>query len=130
MEAAAISGMTDTPFDQLIPVRRHPFEEEPTGRITVLVPKFTTRFTRRWIAPLFARPDVRLHLDDVGSAVWRRCDGRTTVRRIAEQVGAETGGGETETLERVIRFLRHLARADSVSFLAPVRDDTAPGHAS
>jgi hypothetical protein len=109
----------DPPFPSLVPVRAHRWEEGESGRVTVFVPKFSGRFTRRWLMPLLARPDVRLRLDDLGSFVWRECDGRTTVADVAERVHRRFGGEPGEALARVSSFVRQLARTTSVTFLAP-----------
>jgi hypothetical protein len=109
----------------LVPVPRHQSEEDPDGRVTVLVPRFSGHWTRRFLLPLFARREVRLHLDDLGSYVWRQCDGGTTVGEIAARLHARVGGEPAEATRRVVTFLRRLAGYDSVTFLAPdsaVRD--------
>ena len=109
----------DPPFPSLVPVRAHRWDEGDGGLVTVFVPKFSGRFTRRWLMPLLARPDVRLRLDEVGSFVWRKCDGRTTVADLAERVQRRFGGEPGEALARVSSFVRQLARTTSVTFLAP-----------
>ncbi len=111
--------MPDVPFDALVPVPQHRSEDEPDGRVTVMVPRFTGRWTRRWVLPLFARREMRLHLDELGSFVWRQCDGRTTVGEIAARLQASSGEQRAEAGTRVMTFLRRLARYDSVTFLAP-----------
>jgi hypothetical protein len=113
--------MADVPFEELVPVRRHRAEDEPDGLVTVLVPRFGGRWARRWVLPLFARQNVRLRLDALGSFVWRQCDGRTSVGEIATRLGTSTGGASEEAASRVMAFLRQLSRYDSVTFLAPDR---------
>jgi hypothetical protein len=91
--------------------------EQPDGRVTVLVPRFTGRLTRRWIAPLVRRPHVRVHLDEAGSFVWRQCDGHATVADIAARLQARLAGNDVDARRRVVLFLRRLARADAIEFL-------------
>jgi hypothetical protein len=106
-------------LDDLVPVRRHRAVDREDGLVTVLVPKFTSRFARRWFVPLLAKPDMRVHLDAVGSFVWRQCDGVTTVRAIAGRV-AERFGGEREARRLdVVRFVRKLVREESLAFTPP-----------
>jgi hypothetical protein len=66
---------------------------------------------------------VRLHLDELGSFVWHQLDGTATVEAIAALVAARFGISSGEAGPRVERFLRQLARADSVTFLAPAAGD-------
>jgi hypothetical protein len=80
--------MADVPFDELVPLPQHHAEDEPDGRVTVLVPRFSGRWARRWVLPLFARQEVPLRLDELGSFVWRQCDGRTPVGEIATRLHA------------------------------------------
>lgn len=113
------SGMTDPTFTQAIPVRQHDFEQHADGLVTILVPKFTGRLARRFVMPLLAKPNIRMHLDAVGSAVWAACDGRTTVAQLIGLAHARFGGGADETAQRVALFLRSLSREGSVTFIAP-----------
>jgi len=108
--------VSDTTLDDLQPVRHHLWVERESDLVTVLVPKFTSRFARRWFVPLLAKPDLRVHLDAVGSFVWGQCDGTATIRAIGERVAARFGGdAETRRLD-VIRFVRKLVREESLSF--------------
>jgi hypothetical protein len=113
------SPSADPPFSSLIPVRAHRWEEAPGGRVTVFVPRFTGRLTRRWLMPLLARPEVRLRLDEVGSFVWSACDGLTTVADLARRLQDRVGGDQADAERRVTAFVRQLARSSSVTFLAP-----------
>ncbi len=90
--------------------------------MTVVIPKFTNRWLVRWLVPLLAKPDVRLRLDDLGSFVWRRCDGSRTVREIADEVREHFGGEPDPTLDRVVQFMRRLTRADTLTFIPPDTD--------
>lgn len=104
-------------FDNAMPVRQHRFEELPDGRIVVFMPRFTGRFARRFILPLFARPEFRVQLDDLGSAVWRMCDGHTTVRDIVGRLMERTPGDAAELTTRVHLFLRRLHREGSIAYM-------------
>jgi hypothetical protein len=120
----------EPPFDSLVPVRQYRWEEQADGRITVLIPKFTGRFTRRWLMPLLARPHVRLRLDELGSFVWRELDGDTTVGGLVARVHGRFGGEPADARARVSSFVRQLARTTAVTFLAPTgpaaRDAASP----
>lgn len=113
------TAMRDVPFELLVPERLCEAMDEDDGRVTVLVPRFTGRLTRRWIAPLLRRPHVRVHLDQTGGFVWRQCDGRTAVADIAARLQTHLGGDPADARRRVELFLRRLARADAIHFLAP-----------
>ena len=107
------------PVEDLIPVRQHRWEDRDGDLVTVLVPKFSGRFARRWFVPLLAKPDMRVLLDATGSFVWRQCDGRSTVREIAARTAERCGGDPSATLASVVRFVRQLASEQSLTFTQP-----------
>ena len=107
------------PFEDLAPAHRHRWEEHEGGLVTVLVPKFTGRFARRWLVPLLARPEMRVRLDELGSFVWRQCDGSASIRQIAGRVAERFGGDPGDNVGRVVRFVRKLAREESLTFHPP-----------
>jgi hypothetical protein len=86
--------------------------------VTVLVPKFSSRLARRFLVPLLAKPVMRVHLDVLGSAVWRACDGRTSVAELTDAVCAQSGGDAGAARRGVRAFLHTLAREGSISFAA------------
>ncbi|HET7040233.1 MAG TPA: PqqD family protein [Gemmatimonadales bacterium] len=114
----------DPPFASLVPVRQHRWEDHADGLVTVLVPRFTGRLTRRWLMPLLARPHVRLRLDQMGSFVWLACDGRTDIAAVARALASRFGVGQADALSRVTSFVRKLARTTSLTFLAPTGADS------
>jgi len=109
--------MTNSSIDTAVPVRRGRSEERADGGVTVFVPRFTSAFARRFVLPLFARPEFRVQLDDIGSAVWRACDGRTTVAEIVAALEARTGADLGELRGRVLQFLGRLAREGSIQYV-------------
>ena len=111
--------MPDTTPDNLLPVRHHAWEERAGDLVTVLVPRFTSRFARRWFVPLLARPDLKVHLDAVGSFVWGQCDGTATIREIGGRVATRFGGDADARRRDVIRFVRKLVNQESLSFHPP-----------
>ena len=111
--------MSDTTLDDLQPIRHHLWVEREGDLVTVLVPKFTSRFARRWFVPLLAKPDLRVRLDAVGSFVWGQCDGTATIREIGERVAARFGGDAAARRGDVIRFVRKLVKEGSLTFQPP-----------
>jgi hypothetical protein len=114
--------MPDAAFAAAIPLRKHDFEQHPDGLVTVLVPKFTSRLARRFVMPLLKRPDIRMHLDPVGSTIWLACDGNTTVAQLTALVGDRFGVEPAAADKRVALFLRQLGREGSLAFVVPAAD--------
>ena len=101
------------------PVRRHRSLDREGELVTVLIPKFTSRFARRWFVPLLAKPDLKVHLDAVGSFVWRQCDGTASLGQIADRVAERFGGDPEARRADVVRFATKLAREESLAFDPP-----------
>ena len=115
------------PLEELRPVRARRWTAGADDRVTVIIPKFTNRWLVRWFVPLLAKPDVRLRLDERGSFVWRQCDGSVTVQEIAERVSLRFGSEPDPALEQVVQFMRHLTRADTLTFIPPGADAASLG---
>ncbi len=95
---------------ELRPQRNLRWETGENGRVTLIVPKFKNKYLVRWFVPLLAKPNIKVKLDALGSFVWSRCDGRTSVEQIGHEM-AETFGEPLEELyERIGQFLAKLAK--------------------
>jgi hypothetical protein len=62
----------------------------------------------RWIQPRLRRPHVRITLDKIGSFVWKRCDGQTTVGDILAEMDArlterDAAAADEEALDCALR---------------------------
>jgi hypothetical protein len=101
-----------------IPVRGAGYETDDQQRVVVLQPRFRWRLLQalmvRW-----RRPYVRVHLDEIGSRLWLRCDGKTAVASIAESIEAELHERVAPAQQRTARFFRDLQKAGLVTLLRP-----------
>jgi hypothetical protein len=84
--------------------------EEREGGVTLLRPRFGRGRLGRHLERLFGSRPFRLHLEEVGSFVWRRCDGATRVADIAHALSDEFGDKVAPVEERLVLFLRQLVR--------------------
>lgn len=104
----------------LVPERIGMSEPGEGALVTLLMPRFRHAFLRRLVEPRL-RPDRRyfkLHLDDIGSAVWELCDGKRTVREIAETLAARFPDKlANQPYERLGTFLQQLERGRFISFV-------------
>jgi hypothetical protein len=101
--------MTRT-WEELRPTRARDWEERDDGRVTLLVPPYGGGRTGRVLQSWLNAPFHQVHLDDVGSFVWRRCDGATRVVDIAAAMQEHFGAQVDPVEERLIAFLQQLAR--------------------
>jgi len=107
----------------LTPVRLAPWEEKE-GRAVVerLLPP--ARGLGGWLIRLsFLTGVKKLRLDDLGTAVWRRCDGAHTVRDIVAGLREEFGDDCEPAEGRLQTFFMLLHREKLVGY--PGHDDEA-----
>ncbi len=90
------------------------FEHKLDGeRATVLVPKYRTCWMQ-WLQRRLARPFWKLHLDEIGTAVWLECDGQRTVAEIGTHLKNEFGEAIEPVWERLPAFLRQMRRSELI----------------
>jgi len=97
---------------ELTPLRNAKWETTEEGKVVVLVPKFKNPFLVKWVLPYLAKPFFRIKLDDIGSLIWKQCDGATSLSTIAELL-KQTFGDAVEPVDaRINKFLNHLERGE------------------
>ncbi len=103
---------------ELIPVRNRSWDargDEPS-RVDIIVPRFAGRWLGKLILPRLRRPHYRVSLDEVGSWVWRRCDGETTVKQIGRGLSAEFGEDVEPVYDRLALFFRQMEEHSFIVF--------------
>jgi hypothetical protein len=90
------------------PVRLLRSEQRSGGRVAVMCPKLGTGPVGRWLSRRLSRPFCSVQLDDYGSFVWNRCDGRHTLGQIAEALAARSPEPAPDLSARLCLFVRQL----------------------
>ena len=85
------------------------------GRVTVLKPRFERGWTRKLLGR-WSLPPYRVHLDDVGSFIWRHCDGEHTVEQIGAELEASFGERVQPVEERLTRFIHQLVQGGMIGW--------------
>ncbi len=106
---------TQNPWDHLnlldmIPKRKITAITDPdTLKTTLLVPKFSNRFFKKWLQPQISpqRAFFRLHLDEKGSCIWQLLDDQTPLGTIYE-IFLQKFSHEDKLLDRFVWFIRDL----------------------
>lgn len=93
------------------PVQRLRWRELEDGRVVVLRPPFGGSRIGRGLASVLGLRDDRIRLDEIGAAVWKRCDGRTTAGEITREVQGRFGSRIQPADERVQTFIVQMSRA-------------------
>ena len=108
---------------ELIPIILYDweFQEKEPERISVLKPRFDTNLGKRLGKKITDKGDIKINLDDYGSAVWRIIDGKLTVGEIGEQLKIQFGETVDPLYPRLAHFLRILEGQKAIEFKRKLR---------
>lgn len=84
--------------------------------VTILIPKFKKKLFIKFINPLLKSPDIKLKLDELGSAVWILMNGKNTVEDISLILQNQFGKSEESIEERLLKFLTELYIQKLITF--------------
>lgn len=92
-------------------------DRQPRMLITIAVPRFRGRLGRGFMKAFGIKPNINVNLDSYGSAVFRKIDGKRSVREIGAEIGVEFGSRIDPLYGRLAHFLATLEKNEFVSFL-------------
>ena len=110
-------------FLEFVPERLVESLPEEEGRFTLLVPKFRRRLWRNFLKYM-KYPNFKIHLDEVGSFLWERCDGRRTVGELSAGLRERFAERVEPAEERTSVFFRRLKDAHAVRLNPPAAPAT------
>jgi len=105
-----------TNYLELTPIRAVEFETDINNQITLLLPKFTNAFAKKYIVPRLKTTVFRLKLDELGSASWISIDGNKNVSAIADELLVSIGEKIQPVEERLTKFLTLLYEQRYITF--------------
>lgn len=79
--------------------------KEDLGIAVLLVPRFRGKFSEKWLQPRLKRPYMKIELDEIGTFVWGRCDGKNTVHDILTMLKGHFGEKIEPAEDRLKLFL-------------------------
>ena len=85
------------------------------GRCVVLRPQLGTGRIGRWLASKLGDPCYRIRLDDVGSFIWKACDGKTPLTEMADRLRARFGERVEPAEDRLARFVQSMLRSRMIA---------------
>ncbi len=92
------------------------WEKRDENLIVLLKPKFKNPLFGRYIFRFLGKPYYRINLDAIGSFIWERCDGKSTVRQIGKSLHQKFGDKVEPVYERLALFLMSLERGKFISY--------------
>jgi hypothetical protein len=102
-----------------IPQPAIPWDVAADGLVTLRVAKYSNPWLLKHLVPRLKHPHVTLHLDSFGTWVWKRMDGRNTVREIGAALELEFGETIQPVYQRLGLFINMLAQRSYVSLQKP-----------
>ncbi len=108
--------MTDPLLPQR-PMRRYGFEEREENLIRVIIPRFTDGFFGRMMKKVAVQTEDTLNLDELGTYVYRRCDGERTVEEIARGIKEEFGEKAEPVEDRLRMFIQEMFKRNLITFV-------------
>jgi len=95
-------------FLDFTPIINYGYEKSRKGIITLLIPRFTCYFGRKFLQPHLKYPYIKLALDELGSATWLLIDTKNTVREICNQLAISYGERIHPVSDRVTSYMSQL----------------------
>ena len=93
---------------ELVPQQKRPFRELDDGTIEVLMPRYGDGAVGRVLKKFLSNKPVRIRLDDVGTTVWRLCDGRSSFHEIGDSLHRKFGTRIEPVYDRLETFLNQM----------------------
>ena len=101
--------------------------EGDDGRCVLLRPKCGRSRIGRWLAIRMGDPHYRIRLDDVGTFVWKSCDGHTRLATIAERMRDRFGPSVEPAEQRLVAFVMQMGRSRLLELPQPAKDIAGGG---
>jgi hypothetical protein len=103
----------------LTPLRKMEFESLANGKVDILMPRFSHTLWKRALQPHWKQEIIRIHLDEIGSAIWLEINGTATVNELCNKL--QTAHPEKlqppdETEKRITQFLSLLYQQRYITF--------------
>lgn len=99
---------------ELTPERNMSFEEKD-NLINILIPKFKNNFFQSLI-PKNKSKEIKINLDELGSAVWMKIDGKKKVSDLIDELSEQFGEKIQPAEERITKFITQLHQHKFIKF--------------
>ncbi len=100
----------------LTPIHKIDYKVDENEIVIILIPKFSSKFSLKYIIPKLKNPYINLKLDELGSAAWLEIDGNKKVNEIANKLTQKFGEKIQPVEERLTKFLTQLYEHKFITF--------------
>ena len=109
-------------YGPTMPKRLLKWREADDGRCVLLRPKFGRGPVGRWLADRVGDPHYRIRLDELGTFVWKACDGETSLDTIAVRLRRHFGPTVEPAEQRLGLFVRKMLKSRVLELTQPPTD--------
>ena len=100
----------------LIPKRKIDWEIDPDTKFVIIKKtKFKNALLKKYLLPKLKRPNYSI--DETGSFIWHKINGKNTFAEIAENIKEEFGESVEPVNDRLGQFINSLRRYEFITFL-------------
>ncbi len=110
------TGSPEINLLDLIPVQNIHSVKNEQGFFVLLKPKYSHPLLAKHLLPRLKNPHYKINLDEVGSFIWKLCDGENTVKDIGEKLKDNFGSRVDPLYERLGFFLQNLEKNRFITF--------------
>ena len=114
--------MNGEAYGHTVPKRLLEWREADDGRCVLLRPKFGRGPVGRWLADRVGDPHYRIRLDELGTFVWKACDGETSLDTIAIRLRRHFGSTVEPAEQRLGLFVRKMLKSRVLELTQPPTD--------
>lgn len=103
------------------------FEKDENGKVVVLVPRFNKKWLMKLFVPKSKTDNIKVKLDEFGSAAWLKIDGNKKTGEIAEELLKEFGEKIQPAEIKLATFFAQLYDNKLISFIELNQKDNNNG---
>ncbi len=89
----------------LIPEKLCDSTIDEEGRVIILAPRFKSKLGKKIFEPIVKNRYVKIHLDEIGTFVWKHIDGEKDVFELSNLLKKEFGEKVEPVYERIGKFI-------------------------
>jgi len=101
---------------ELTPIQNKEYNLNEDGNVDILIPRFKSKFARKYLVPKNKEPYFRANLDEFGSATWILINGERKVQEIGEELRKRFGEKIEPVFDRLTEFLTNLYNNNFIVF--------------